>query len=206
MQGHYATLKPRIELLEVLYNLAAFQGRAVKKIWCIVRQSVLIREYLRYMKRYGRDQLTMSRRTLNYQLAGLVRDRFLRRQPRPTRNPKTGKPIFRPTLYELTTRGNLWVKKRLGWVKNPSGRLRVQKVALSSFKSVVSSSTAFNSAVDKAPTAPQEKGHEKTVSARRIVRSTISQALPRPSKALIRRGPGTVQGRARKPAAQRNGR
>lgn len=164
----YVTEKPRLELLEVLAGIAAYQdakwmgdgprwGRA--GAWCIVRQSEIILWYGRLLKRFGRpEQLsTICRRTLNYQLAGLQRARYIERQQRHISDPRTRMLKLRPTIYKFTTLGRLWIKRRIGWVLNPLDHPAVQKFAQSGFNSGVNSLTSLSRAVDKAPTAPARK-------------------------------------------------
>jgi hypothetical protein len=126
----YAVAKPRFELLEVLASIAAYQdskytgkgprwGRA--GAWCIVRQAEILKAYERFLKRYGRPG-TMCRRTLNYQLAGLKRARFIHADTcRHTGIRGSGKLDLRPSIYKFTSLGRLWIKRRLAQVANPVG-------------------------------------------------------------------------------------
>ena len=166
----YATVKPRLELLEVLAGIAAYQdaqwkgegprwGRA--GAWCIVRQSEIIRWYGRLLTRFGRsaELSAISRRTLNYQLAGLQRARYIERQQRHVKDSRTRKLRLRPTIYKFTTLGRLWIKRRIGWVLNPLDHPAVQIFAQSGFNNEENSSTSLSRAVDKPPTAPARKPH-----------------------------------------------
>jgi len=164
----YVTAKPRLELLEVLAGIAAYQdaqwkgegarwGRA--GAWCIVRQSEIIRWYGRLLTRFGRpaELSAISRRTLNYQLAGLQRARYIDRQQRHIKDARTRKLRLRPTIYKFTMLGRLWIKRRIGWVLNPLDHPAVQKFAQSGFNHEENSSNSLSRAVDKASTASARK-------------------------------------------------
>jgi hypothetical protein len=234
MVSGYATLRPRSELLEVLASIAAYQdrmyanGKSAKKkrwgragAWCIVRQREIAAWYARFLTRFGRPEraIAMSRRTLNYQLAGLERDRFLARQQRHTRARKgTGRKLdLRPSLYTFTTLGRLWISRRIGWVASPLDHLAVQRIAQSGVNSELVSSTSLSSVVDKTPTTRKGENPRKSAALRRRTSSTASRAAaPRPAKSAVRGRKGGARrssigaksrpGRARKAANARNGR
>lgn len=195
----YAPTRPRWELLEVLSSIAAYQDRkwlltggrgprwGMAGAWCIVRQSEILKWRERFLKRYGVPITAICRRTLNYHLAGLVRDRFLAREPRHITNVRGGRRRLdlRPSLYKFTTLGRLWIKRTQGWVANPLDHRAVQKVAQSGFNNEENSSTSLSSVVDKAPTTGRAR---KTAALRRRASSSARRASPGPSKAPSRGG------------------
>jgi len=206
----YVTLKPRFELLEVLSSIAAYQdskfvgkgkrwGRAGS--WCIVRQPVIIAWYQAFLRRFGFPDATMCRRTLNYQVAGLKRRGYLhaetQRHQRHQAGRRAGELDLRPSIYKFTSRGQLWIKRRMGWVANLVAPSAVQRIAQSGFNPDLNSSNSLSSAVDKTPTA---RGG-KTAKLRRRTSSGTAGAMRRPGKALVRKGP---PGRARKAPARRS--
>ena len=216
--SYTATIRPRLELLEVLASIAAYQdaqwkGKGVRwgraGAWCIVRQEQIIAWWSRMMKRHGYQVVAMSRRTLNYQLAGLRRDRYLtveqrhRRRPgRPGRDHRAGELDLRPSLYKFGTLGRLWIKRRLGWVTNPIDLLAVQRIAPSGFNGEVNSSTSLSRAVEKTSTA---SGTKKPTRARIRSSSSIHSSSSRAGKAPVREGAASTTRRARMAAAPRNG-
>jgi hypothetical protein len=196
----YATLRPRHELLEVLASIAAYQdaqfaaGKSAMNIrwgragaWAIVRQGEIIYWYERLLRRFGVPIATICRRTLNYQLAGLVRDRFLTREQRhiAARKPRgTRKLDFRPSLYKFTTLGRLWIKRRGYVAASALAPSRVQTLAQSGFNSEGESSTSLLNAVGKASTQsdrvpPKGGGKEppKTAALRARTRSSTHRAV-----------------------------
>lgn len=214
MKAYTATLRPRLELLEVLASIAAYQdaqwkgkgprwGRA--GAWCVVRQVQILAWYARMMKRHGFPVVEMCRRTLNYHLAGLRRDRFLTVEQRHRRRPgrpgqhRAGELDLRPSLYKFTTLGRLWIKRRLGWVTNPIDLLAVQNLAQSGFHAVEISSTSSSRAVHKSRTAAATKGE------RILTSSSIHSSPPGQEKAPVRKGARSTTGRASAAATPRNG-
>ena len=204
------TLRPRHELLEVLASIAAYQdaqcdgsrprwGRA--GAWCIVRQGEIVKWYGRLLKRFGCPIATICRRTLNYHLAGLVRDRFLTREQRHRTNPRgTGRKLdLRPSIYKFTALGRLWIKRRGYVATNPLDHLAVQRIAQSGFNYEVNSSTSLSSAVDKAPTAPTKQTPRKTAAAltKRPSSSSRHQVMTALGKAPSRGGAHPPRGRPR---------
>lgn len=222
MTPGYAVAKPRLELLEVLAGIAAYQdaqwrgkgprwGRA--GAWCIVRQSAIMAWYTRMLVRFGRPAkaATICRRTLNYQLAGLERDRYIAREQRHTSH-RRGKLDLRPSLYKFTSLGRLWIKRRLGWVTNPLDLVAVQKLAQSGFNSEVNSLNSLSRAVDKSSTARGAPRRGKRRQVQRHTASSIHVDMQRPRKALDKvgaqsGGPGNTpkagKGRTRKATAPR---
>lgn len=202
----YAPQKPHFEILEVLASIAAYQdskfvpgkgkrwGRA--GAWCIVRQGVIRGWYERLLKRYERSAAVLCRRTLQYHLAALRRSGHLRSQQRHVGEyeldgrgrTRSRKLVLRPSLYELTTRGRLWVSRHAAWVENPAALLAAQKIAQSGFNPVLNSSTSLSRAVDKAPTAPGGK----TAALRARARSTIASSAPRRQKGAGQKGPARL--------------
>lgn len=200
----YAVAKPRWELLEVLASIARYQdtmfhaGRSAKNVrwgrvgaWTIVRQEEIIAWYARLMKRFGRpDELaSICRRTLNYQLAGLERGKYISREQRHTNRRGTRKLDLRPSLIKFSTLGRLWISRHVRGVANPLEQLAVQKTAQSGFNGEGESSTSLSRAVDRTPTAPGASRRGKTAAARARVSSSISRAPRPPSKAQVRKEP-----------------
>lgn len=220
----YATLRPRWELLEVLSGISAWQdgkytgtGKRWGRVgaWCITRQRVIIAWYARLLKRYGRpaELCTISRRTLNYQLAGLERDRYIERTQRHRyhpdnrrgdHHPRAGKLDLRPSLYKFTTLGKLWIKRHHSWVENPLSLLAVQRVAQSGFNSDLYSLKNLSRSVDKSPTDRAGKPTKKSAAMRRPVATLTSRAVRRPAKAPVRKGPKPGGRRARSSPARRS--
>jgi hypothetical protein len=194
----------------VLAQIAAYQdaqwkgrgprwGRA--GAWCIVRQREIIAWWGRWMKRQGYPVTTMSRSTLNYQLAGLRRERYMVSEQRHLAGRGTRKLVLRPSLHKFTALGRLWIKQRLGWVTNPVDLSAVRHLGQSGFNNEVNSSTSLSRAVDKAPTALGASRQGKSAALRRRTRaSNTRRAAPAPGKALSRRGSGraTIARAARK--------
>jgi hypothetical protein len=210
----YATLRPRLEILEVLASIAAYQdsqwnGKGVRwgraGAWCVVRQEAIVAWWSRMMKRYGYQVVTMCRRTLNYQLAGLRRDRYLtveqRHRRRPGKGHRAGELDLRPSLYKFTTRGQLWIKRRQGWVENPIALSAVQTIAQSGYTSSENSRKSLSSAVDKTHSA----GGGKSRGARILTSSSTHSSSTRP-EALVRKGTAARPGLATTRSAPRSAR
>lgn len=113
-----ATVRPRIELVSYLVGLAG----AHKKKFCFPSQD-WIREH--YSQETGHP---MSRRTLNRQLAGLVRDGYIERVRRHRRSPIAARGFeMRSTLYKFTVKAMRLVWRAAGAVREAVkwGRSRV---------------------------------------------------------------------------------
>lgn len=198
----YAPEKAHFEILEVLAAIAAYQdskfvpgqgkrwGRA--GAWCIVRQATIRAWYERLLKRYERAAAQLSRRTLQYHLAALKRSGHLKSTQRHTTQRDSNKLALRPSIYEFTVRGRLWISRRAGWVENPAALLAAQKIAQSGFNPDLNSSTSLSRAVDKTPTARGASRPGKSAAARRRTSSSIVVAVRSPKKALVRKGARTA--------------
>jgi hypothetical protein len=232
----YATLRPRHLLLDVLASIASYadrkhhqereRGQDKRRVglvgaWCIASQTAILDWHARMMKRLGWSpaSCTMCRRTLNYHLAALERDRYIERTQRHRyhpdnrrgiKHPRAGKLDLRPTLYKFTSLGRLWIKRRVDREQIPLGRLAVQEIAQSGLNSELRLSKPMSGAVDKSPTAPA-KGRGKTAALRRPVPTLTSRPLqgPAPRRSAtrrVRKAPAQRQGRSpasRKPRRRR---
>lgn len=126
-----ATLRPRRELVEALWNLAYYatdrrrrkrQERKVSilkvPIWVQVGQAKLIARYRAHMK-YLREPRELSKRTLTRQVAGL-RELGLVSVINPSHYDKKRREwVHEHNVYSITYAGKLWIKRHARAVKIP---------------------------------------------------------------------------------------
>jgi len=221
----YVPAKPHFEILEVLASIAAYQdskfipgeGKRWGRVgaWCIVRQAVVLGWYQRLYKRFERPAGAMCRRTLQYHLAALRKLGHLRTVTRHQGQRYTRKLDLRPSLYEFTARGRLWISRRAGWVENSAALAAAQKIAQSALNNDLYSSTSLSSAVGKSSTAKKGQTPRKGAALRARTSSTSHSRPPGP-KTLVRKGAPartrkvrrskSASTRATKASARRNGR
>jgi hypothetical protein len=126
-----ATLRPRRELLEALWNLAYYatdrrrRKRGERKvsilnvaIWVQVSQAGLIRRYLAHAE-YLRELRPLSKRTLTRQVAGFRRLRLLSIINPSHFDRRRREWVHEHNVYSITYLGKLWIKRHARAVKIP---------------------------------------------------------------------------------------
>lgn len=126
-----ATLRPRRELVETLWNLAYYatdrrrRKRGHRKvsilevpIWVQVGQAKLIARYRAHMK-YLRAERALSKRTLTRQVAGLRALRLVSVINPSHYDRRRGRWVHEHNVYSITYLGKLWIKRHARAVKIP---------------------------------------------------------------------------------------
>lgn len=127
-----ATLRPRRELLEAIWNLAYYETNKRRRrrraprvsifeveIWTQASQARLIRRYLAHLA-YLRAPAALSRRTLSRQVAGFRRLRLLAVTHPSHYDRRRAAWIHQDNIYTITHAGKLWIKRHARAVKIPS--------------------------------------------------------------------------------------
>lgn len=124
-----ATLRPRRELLEALWNLAYWstdkrrrraQLRKVSvlkvPIWCQASQPRLLARYQAHLA-YLKEPRTLSKRTLTRQVTGFRRLKLVAVTHQSHYDKSRGGWVHEPNVYTITYLGKLWIKRHARAVK-----------------------------------------------------------------------------------------